>query len=230
MIVFDLETTSANASEARIVTAFAGILHDDGTVGDNVDLLVSPDGFDIPAEATRIHGITTEQARADGMPLPLALGLIVGLMLAHPDEPIAGQNIAYDFTVLHHELDRTLGTGLTAAGVTDRPVLDSIVLDRFLYKYRKGSRALENLARVYGVELGDAAHGARADAIAAGQIVQIQLQQPQIAGWSLQRLHDAQIAWRAEQSAALQSWLRRENPHAVVDPGWPLFNSALVRA
>lgn len=230
MIVFDLETTSADAREARIVTAFAGVLQDDGAIQEFVDLLVRPDGFVIPAQATEIHGITTEAALSNGMPLASALGLLLEMMHAYPDEPLAGQNIAYDLTVLHHELGRMFGATIAATGLLDRHVLDSIVLDRFLFKYRKGSRQLSELALVYGVELGDAAHGARADAIAAGQIIQKQLRHPEITGWSLERLHAAQVEWRAQQSASLEAWLRRNDPEAVVDAGWPIFNSAAVAA
>ncbi|MBN9214665.1 MAG: hypothetical protein J0J04_07615 [Microbacterium sp.] len=230
MIIFDLETTSADAGEARIVTAFAGVLGDDGTVSDHVDLLARPDGFTIPAEATRIHGITTEKALADGIPLATALALIIELIQAHPDEPIAGQNIAYDFTVLHHELGRALGATIASTGMLDRHVLDSIIFDRFLYKYRKGSRQLENLARIYGVPLGDEAHGARADATAAGQIIQRQLRHPELAGWSFEQLHAAQVQWRAQQSASIEAWLQRTDPEAAIDPGWPLLLSAAVPA
>lgn len=72
LVGFDLETTGVNVETARIVTAAAV----DHKPGDSIDTL--PDrarlwlsdvgGMRIPAEATAVHGITTEHAHANGRP------------------------------------------------------------------------------------------------------------------------------------------------------------------
>lgn len=230
MLVFDLETTSAEPTEARIVTAYAGLLDADGKIIDEVDLLVRPDGFTIPDEAIAIHGVTNEHATENGIALDDALSELLQFFYGYSGLPLAGQNIAYDFTVLDRELRRARGD---AAGdrfdtwLEGRNVLDSIVLDKAVDKWRKGSRNLLSLATHYGVELSaEEAHGARSDAIAAGRIIQILLDRPALSRMSLGRLHTAQKRWRREQCASLQNYLRTladpPQPDAVVDGAWPL--------
>ena len=65
MLAFDLETTSANPKEARIVTS--ALVRIDGRDVQKVEHLADP-GIEIPQEATSVHGITTEKARAEGRP------------------------------------------------------------------------------------------------------------------------------------------------------------------
>ena len=65
MLAFDLETTSANPKEARIVTS--ALVRIDGRDVQKVEHLADP-GIEIPQEATNVHGITTEKARAEGRP------------------------------------------------------------------------------------------------------------------------------------------------------------------
>ena len=45
----------------------------------SMDVIVRPMGWEIPDEVAAIHGITTERARAVGVPEPVALKLFVGL-------------------------------------------------------------------------------------------------------------------------------------------------------
>jgi len=70
MIAFDFETDSPEPKLARPVTAYMAGVCADKEVTPNLwgeaDWLINP-GVEIPAEATRIHGITTEHARANGM-------------------------------------------------------------------------------------------------------------------------------------------------------------------
>jgi DNA polymerase-3 subunit epsilon len=78
------------------------------------------------------------------------------------------------------------------------------------------------------VELGeDEAHGARADAIASGRVVQRQLQDFFIRPHGPKALMALQKQWRAEQAASLQEYLRTKapepDPEAVVNGEWPLI-------
>lgn len=45
----------------------------------SIDLIIRPDGWDIPAEASDVHGITTEHALAVGVPEQIALTALLGL-------------------------------------------------------------------------------------------------------------------------------------------------------
>jgi DNA polymerase III subunit epsilon len=66
--------------------------------------LIRPEGFVIPADATRVHGITTQDALARGVPIAEALAHFAGalqgaqLLIAH--------NMAYDQNVLGAEFLR----------------------------------------------------------------------------------------------------------------------------
>lgn len=233
--VLDLETTGTDPNEARIVTAYAGYLSSEGQVLDGVDLMVRPDGFEIPAEAAAIHGITTEQALAEGITLGQALARLAGFFASYPGVPIAGANISYDLTIMERETRRVWGEqaatsprGSFTSWLDDQVILDSFVLDKGIDKYRKGSRKLIATAAHYGVHLTEEeAHGARADAIASGRVVQKLLARPGINGRPLREIHQKQVDWKIEQSASFQDWLRTKadppQPDVVIDGRWPLI-------
>lgn len=90
MLVFayDTETTgipdwkipSDDPSQPHLVQ-LAGILADTDSreIISSVDLIIRPDGWEIPDEVAAIHGITTEKALQVGVPEPLALEMFMTL-------------------------------------------------------------------------------------------------------------------------------------------------------
>lgn len=112
ILIFDTETTGkANfkaapeaAFQPRLVQLGAAIYDDVGKEMASVDLLVKPDGFEIPAEAASIHGITTEIATAHGIPLKTALGILRAMQNA--TALIAGHNSDYDAFIIAGERKR----------------------------------------------------------------------------------------------------------------------------
>src|SRR6218665_4146997 len=78
-LIFDTETTGLprdwNAPYTDLdnwprAVQIAWQLHDDlGNLIEAKDYLIQPDGFDIPFDAERIHGISTALAQKDGVPL-----------------------------------------------------------------------------------------------------------------------------------------------------------------
>ncbi len=134
-------------------------------------------------------------------------------------------NARYDLSLLDRECRR-----YGVASVSDRlgaapsPVIDPLVIDKHVDKYRKGKRALHALCAHYGVALDDA-HDARADAVAAARVVRRMGEQHQPVGvMPLEELHGLQVHAAAEQSRSLQAYLRRTtDPAAVVEPAWPLI-------
>jgi DNA polymerase-3 subunit epsilon len=179
---FDLESDSADPTDARIITS--------ATVQINplietaaMEIMVKPER-PIAAEATAIHGISTERAEAEGMERDAAMWTIIEqLQAAGPECPVVGHNVSYDLTVLDREMRRTdvghLSTdeagmvvivtdGITAASF---PVIDTYVLDKAVDRYRSGKRQLSFAATFYGVPMAEgAAHGATADVFAALRI------------------------------------------------------------
>jgi DNA polymerase-3 subunit epsilon len=229
LLGFDLETTGVNVETARIVTA-ATVDYKPGdtidTLPDRARLWLANPGILIPAEATVVHGITTEDARTNGRPAAQVADEIADSLAAALSTgiPVVAMNGRYDFTVLDRELRRySLPTLQQRLGseVTPGPVIDPYILDKQADKYRKGSRKLEALAAHYGVTLADA-HTADADAFAAVQVaVAIAEKYPELQVHP-QQLHVWQIRWAHMQAVGMQEHLRKMNPHAVVDSEWPL--------
>ncbi|MBE6484937.1 MAG: DNA polymerase III subunit epsilon, partial [Actinomycetaceae bacterium] len=66
IIGFDTETTGVRPEESRLVTCSLVTATAEGVT--RRYWLADP-GVEIPESATRVHGITTEQARAEGRPI-----------------------------------------------------------------------------------------------------------------------------------------------------------------
>ena len=219
--VFDTETTGLDLREARIVTACVLELDANGQpVGDAVEWLADP-GIEIPQVAADVHGVTTEYAREHGRPaaevVAEILDAIRGFLAA--GIPVVAYNAPYDFTILKYE---ALRHGLEPI-VDPSPVLDPLVIDKAVDRYRKGKRRLENAAEVYGVALTDA-HNATADAVAAGRVMQaIASKHAAALPASIEELHSLQKIWADEQSESFADYLRRNGkPEAKAELGWPI--------
>ena len=168
LAVFDLETTGIEVDTCRIVTAHVGVLGASGEVIERREWIVDP-GVEIPTAASLIHGVTTERARLEGRSAPTAVAEIVAALadVAGRGLPIVAYNAAYDLTLLEREAIRYGLTPLPGPG----PVIDPLVIDKAVDRYRRGKRTLTAAAEHYGVALPNA-HYAVADAVAAGRVSQ----------------------------------------------------------
>jgi len=81
------------------------LVYDDaGKLKESADLIIKPEGFTIPQDATKIHGISTERALAEGIALAQALDRFVDCLdSAHT---LIGHNVEFDQKVLGAELYR----------------------------------------------------------------------------------------------------------------------------
>lgn len=218
LVGFDLETTGPNPHEARIVTASIVLLAPDGQIRANAEWLVNPE-TDIPAEATAVHGVTTEHARANGMDASQGLAEIVATLtdFMHHRVPILAYNGVYDFTVLAAELARRNMAEFSVVGV-----VDPYVLDKHADTFRKGKRTLEAVTEHYGIVL-ENAHTSLADSVAAVQVGQaIVAKFPDRFNVPLEKLFSQQIRWKSDQAASFEHFLRRKNPQAVISRDWPV--------
>lgn len=218
--VFDLETTGIDVETSRIVSAHVGVLDSAGTLVEEWNWLADP-GIEIPEQASAVHGISTERARAEGRPAPEVVAEIIATLSALFDRGLAVTiyNAPYDLSLLHHEALRYGLAPLTEPA----PIIDPLVLDRVVDKYRKGKRTLEAAALVYGVDLMDA-HDASADAVAAGRVAQAMARRhPAQLAIESQLLHAQQIAWCEEQAIDFQAYMRRtHNPDFTTSGLWPV--------
>jgi len=114
-LIFDTETTGlpkrdkAPISEVdnwpRVVQ-IAWQLHDeDGDLTEHGNLLIQPDGFEIPYSAEKIHGISTEKARTHGLPLVEALEKFNESVVKSTF--LVGHNIRFDINALGAEFIRS---------------------------------------------------------------------------------------------------------------------------
>ena len=214
---FDLETTGIDPKTARIVTASLVLVSPDGEVLRAGEWLADP-GVEIPEQASAIHGITTEYAREHGKPaqqVAYEVAMALGGLFAD-GIPVIAFNAAYDFSVLHFELARYGYPPLTCY-----PVLDPLVINKHVHKFKRGKRTLEVLASEYSVEL-ENAHTSKDDALAAERLLTAmsfeyeEIEQPATA------LHEQQITWAAEQAAELQDYFNRIGKQADVSGAWPV--------
>ena len=221
LAVFDLETTGVDVETARIVSACVAVLEPDGSVVGRWDWLADP-GIEIPEGASAVHGITTERARALGRPAADVVGEITQTLrvLTGVGIPLVVYNAPYDLSLLDRECRRHGRTPLAPPS----PVIDPLVLDKAVDRYRKGKRTLEVTAERYGVTLDDA-HDAGSDAIAAGRVAQsLARAYPEELDIPPADLHGRQEIWFAEQAASFADYMRNTKGDVsfVADESWPV--------
>ncbi|RNE48373.1 3'-5' exonuclease [Corynebacterium alimapuense] len=213
MLSFDLETTSANPLEARIVTS--AMVRIDGSQVNALEHLADP-GIEIPEEAAKIHGITTEKAQAEGRPHEEVLRETVEQIKAGWADGLTliVFNASYDLTVL-----RQLTGDFTVTG----PVFDPYVVDKVKDRYRKGRRTLTDLSAHYGVRL-DNAHEATADALAAARIAWKQVKQwPELSKMDTGELMELQAVGYYERQMDFAKYLQGQGKDPnTVNTSWPM--------
>lgn len=225
IVVFDTETTGIDPANDRIVTAFVGILDANGDVERGTDWLADP-GVEIPERATEVHGISTEMAQQEGEPAPEVTAKIANSLawVARHNLPLVVFNAPYDLTLLAAECRRH-GVEMPMLG---EQVVDPLIIDRQVDRFRKGKRTLSDCASVYGVELLDA-HDAGADAIASGHLAQAMVKRyPDQLDVPLEQLHQQQASWADAQASDFEDYMRRQrDPNFTADRGWPLRTGIL---
>lgn len=227
----DFETTSADPETARIVTA--AVIVRGSTADVTAAWLSDCGGEEIPAEATAVHGITTETARDLGLDGARVTAEICDQLTRHMCGwiPLVIYNAPYDLTVLDRETRRY---GMEPfADILARHeglVVDPLVLDKHADRYRRGRRTLTAACEHYKVAL-DGAHDATADALAAMRVAwRIGCAYPALAALTPRDLHELQVDARAEQAAGFQEYLTRKGTPEVIDGSWPIRELAEVIA
>lgn len=222
LAAFDIESTGVFPETDRIVTATVSVVGG-GAPEDSVSWLADP-GIEIPAAATNVHGITTEQARAEGREASAVVEEITS-KLAHEAQqgvPIVAFNARYDLTMLDREARRydvePLVDRVDSASLF---VVDPLVIDKQLDRYRKGKRTLTDVCAIYGVTLSDA-HAADADAIAAARVAWRLGEKFEELAVPLDELHRLQVAWAAEQAASLEAYFRSQGKDEHIEQAWPI--------
>ncbi len=128
-IIFDTETTGLPKRWDAPITdtdnwprciQIAWQLHDEmGNLLEHQDYLIKPDGFNIPYDSEKIHGISTELATEQGVPLPEVL-IKFNEALAKA-KFVVGQNIGFDINIMGCEFHRYA----VESSMATMPVLDT---------------------------------------------------------------------------------------------------------
>ena len=229
---FDVETTGVDVFTDRIVTATI-VKIEAGHVADHRSWLIDP-GIEIPEGATKVHGITTEHARANGLHPTEALAPIASTVaqILRARLPLAIMNAAYDLSILEAELERYELRTLRANLDDDawHSLVDPMVLARGLdtinRAFRKGRKyKLPDLCARYGVPFTET-HDAHADAIGAGLLAAaIYDSDSALAAMGPGRLFTAQRTWRREDQRRFRAWVienGKEDQYTDIDEGWPM--------
>ncbi|GGZ08281.1 exonuclease domain-containing protein [Streptomyces poonensis] len=225
LAAFDTETTGVDVETDRIVSAAVVVQEAPGARPRVTRWLVNP-GVPVPAAATAVHGLTEEHVQRNGRwPSPVMDEIARQLSeQAVRGRPLVVMNAPFDLTLLDRELRRHRASSLCRwFESTPLFVLDPLVLDKHLDRYRKGRRTLGALCEHYGVPL-DGAHDAAADALAALEVVRAVARRfaARLERLSPAELHTLQAVWHAAQARGLQAWFARTGSEEAVDPAWPL--------
>src|SRR5699024_2202959 len=156
--------------------------------------LIDPE-MDIPEPARRVHGISTEHARAHGMKAADALDEVAALIAEAlaKDVPLVAFNIGFDLAILEKELTRL---GL--------PTLTQ----------RLGHFAIEQAGRL---------HTADVDASATLDVMRaLAAKHPQLAASTLEELHREQTGWHLRWAEGMNQWLTKKGKTPDVSTAWPL--------
>lgn len=173
-LIFDTETTGlpkrwdapiSDVDNWPRCIQLAWQLHDEwGNLIDHQDYLIKPVGFNIPYDAERIHGISTELALEQGADLTEVLEQFRAAL--DKTSFIVGQNLGFDINILGCEFHRMN----IANRLSEKPVLDTCTEDTANLVQIPGGRGgkfkLPNLTELHQYLFGTPfaeAHNATAD-------------------------------------------------------------------
>ena len=173
-LIFDTETTGLPANwDAPLSDSdnwprcvqIAWQLHaSDGHMISHDDFIVTPDGFDIPFESEKVHGISTNLATRDGVPIHQVVESFIEVV--DKAEFLVGHNLKFDLNIMGAELLR-LGKEniLTTKSTLDTCTEDTAAMCQ-LPGGRGGKFKLPTLNELYTFLFNDTfdeAHNATAD-------------------------------------------------------------------
>lgn len=108
-LFFDTETTGLidfksdllAAHQPRIIQLGAILTSEYGETIAELNAFIKPDGWEVPEEVSKIHGITTDKCESIGIPMPLALAMFNAMKAACKCR--IAHNISFDKQMLARE-------------------------------------------------------------------------------------------------------------------------------
>lgn len=175
MLLFqDTETTGLldykrdlmDFSQPRICALAASLTEEDGTVVDEMDVLIKPEGWQIDPGAAAVNGLTVEQCEAEGIPIKDALNRF-NEMKAQCKTRI-GANVSYDKRMLLREA-RIAGIEHNSEGLESLCVLQLAKPFCKLAKGRRFPKLFEAYEQLLGKPM-ENAHSAMGDVRACQEV------------------------------------------------------------
>ncbi|MDQ1095477.1 MULTISPECIES: DNA polymerase III subunit alpha [Chryseobacterium] len=179
-LVFDTETTglpknfnaplSDSENWPRMVQIAWQLHDDDGKLIENQDYIIKTEGYDIPFNAARIHGITTKIANDEGRDLQEVLEEFSKVL--DKVRIVSGHNVEFDYNIVGAEFFRKN----MKDNLQEKPKADTMILGTDFCQLGGGRGGrfkppkLEELyEKLYGNKF-DEAHNAAADVNATAQV------------------------------------------------------------
>jgi DNA polymerase-3 subunit epsilon len=174
-LFFDTETTglpnnwNAPVTDTRnwprMVQIAYLISQSDGTIVENKNYIIKPDGYTIPLEVSRIHGITTERANREGVELSTVLAYFQTLLTKATS--LVAHNMEFDEKILGCEFYRTTGQNpLTSkqkfCTMKSPSVISHCAIPPFRYGNYKWPKLSELHEKLFGTDF-EEAHNASID-------------------------------------------------------------------
>ena len=108
IIIYDVETCGLYPKGSHYTTHFADypeivslaymLCDEEGKELERYSEIVSPTGYEIPVDSTKIHGITTERALEEGRPIKEVLKYFI--LAANKCKILVGHNIGFDTSII----------------------------------------------------------------------------------------------------------------------------------
>lgn len=129
-LIYDTETTGlpknynaplSDADNWPRCVQIAWQLHGaNGELLDAQNHIIKPEGFDIPYNAEKVHGISTERAHKEGKPLIEVLEAFKTIL--EKTDVVVGHNISFDISIMGAEM---LRKEFSEAVLTEKPIIDT---------------------------------------------------------------------------------------------------------
>jgi len=181
-LIFDTETTGRPPKGTPFTDTrawpravqIAWQLHDEkGELIEHKSFLIRPEGFNIPFEAQKIHGISTQLAEKEGVPLETALEEFEKAL--EKAQFLVGHNLAFDIDVLSAEFIRK---GKNFNQLRSKPVVDTMTEVTAAYCKLPGGKGgrykFPRLTELYEILFEESfaqAHNATADVEATARVI-----------------------------------------------------------
>lgn len=216
LLGLDFETTGVDPTSDLPVQVALVAAEGPGEAVTAEVFLVDP-GREIPAGAVAVHGISTERARAEGCSLAETADRVHAALSAaeRAGVPVVAMNASFDVTIAAVLFE---WAGLPA--LAWQAVVDPLVIDRRVARFRKGNRRLDSLCEHYGIEL-TGAHDAGQDATAAVALArELGRRYPEVGELDARELTVREREWHRAWATDYDAWARKAGRRGLEPEEW----------